>query len=73
MLPNLDKMSSQLFEKLKIKFPLWNPYTDLIMIYGKFDVLEYYKEESSVPGPRRVIPFTNENGDSIYQYACSLN
>lgn len=72
ILPNLDKMPSQLFEKLRIKFPLWNPYTDLISIYIKVHGVLYFKEVGSDPGPKRVIPFTNEHGDSIFQYACRL-
>lgn len=78
MLPNLDKMSSQVFEKLKNKFPLWNPYTDIIKVMSENEqyiefLIEFYKEGRISPGPKRVIPFTNENGDSIFQYACTLN
>lgn len=76
-LPNLDKMSSQQYEKLWNKFPLWNPYTDLMCdrtyCTDKVHAMIWFKEESSDPGPKRVIPFTNENGDSIFQYACRLN
>lgn len=77
VLPNLDRMSDHLLEKMKNLFPDYNPYTDMVNLHHpekevKLLNVLYYKEGSSTPGIKKVIPFTNEDGDSIYEYACIL-
>lgn len=69
---DMSKISTVLLQKFLIKVPLYNPYTDLMMVYpGYIGVLYYKKTTTTVPDTRRVIPFTNENGDSVFQYACT--
>lgn len=72
VLLNLDRISDALLVKLMKIFPDYNPYTDLVCISGSAYVA-YYKIESTAPGIRRVVPFTNEAGDSVFQYACILD
>lgn len=71
VLLNLDKISDALLLKLMRISPDYNPYTDLVCVSNNAFVA-YYKKESAAPGIRRVIPFTNEVGDSVFQYACVL-
>lgn len=73
MVPDLDRMSEEIWEKMKFCFPDYIPYTDLIdWPVGWWTYAMYYKEGKVAAGAKRVIPFTNENGNSVYQYACVL-
>lgn len=76
-LPDLDKMPDGLLEKLKRTFPDYNPFTDMIEICDShLDPPEtnpsvfYFKPGEITTGIKKVIPFSNEHGDSVYQYAC---
>lgn len=74
MLADADRMSDVICEKMSICYPEYNPYTDLLDFYDEslYDVVIFYKEKRVSAGPKRIIPFTNENGNSVYQYACVL-
>lgn len=74
VLPNLDRMSDHLLEKMKNIFPDYNPYTDIVALWRSPSQpsVRYYKVGSTISGIKKVIPFTNEAGDSVYQYACIL-
>lgn len=72
VLPNLDQVSNALLRKMMGVFPDYDPYADMVSLArspGQPNVL-YFKEESVAPGEKRVIPFTNESGNSVFQYVC---
>ncbi|KAG4079606.1 hypothetical protein HA402_001794 [Bradysia odoriphaga] len=74
VLPDADRLSDTLLAKMWRIFPDYNPLTDMVALWpspSNASVL-YYKEGSIDPGPKRKIPFTNEAGDSVFQYACAL-
>lgn len=73
IIPDVDRMPDELWEKIKLCFPYYNPYTDLFDFrYYWMYAVWYYKEQKVSAGAKRIIPFTNENGNSVYQYACVL-
>lgn len=75
---DMDKISEGLLDKLTRALPHYNPMTDVITMYnggGGSDynaVVMYLKRGSSELDVTTVIPFTNEAGDSVYQYACIM-
>lgn len=76
LLLDVDKLPEEIFHKIIKRFPKYNPYTDIVSIrpwewYSDMQV-RYYKIARFEDTYRKIIPFTNENGDSIYQYACTL-
>lgn len=75
-LPDIERMSDELWERMKFCYPDYSPYTDLLNFYLFYDSSDlgalYYKQWHVAAGPKRIIPFTNENGNSVYQYACVL-
>lgn len=74
VLPDLDKIPDRLLEKMKSIFPDYNPYTDFVALWKSPSQpsVTYFKESSITAGTKNVIPFTNEAGDSVFQYACVL-
>ncbi|XP_037039404.1 uncharacterized protein LOC119076639 [Bradysia coprophila] len=74
VLPNLDRISDALLEKMQNAFPDYNPYTDIIALWQRpsYPSARFYKVGSVSKGPKKVIPFTNEAGNSVFQYACIL-
>lgn len=62
--------SESLLYKIKKAFPDYNPYTDLIKPHINSTRVIYFKEDFVAPGYKKIIPFSNENGDSIFMHAC---
>lgn len=72
---NLDKMSDSFVIKMKRQFPYFNPYTDLIETYKPLNrlVVFYFKYGPIIAnGIEKVIPFTDENGESVNKLVCVL-
>lgn len=75
ILPDMDKMSDNILRKWKKVCPDYNPYTDIIEMWRRPSQpsVAYYKLGSTGEGYTNIIPFTNENGNRVYQYACILS
>lgn len=72
---DMDKISDALLFKLKTIFPYFDPYRDLLSATEITDnhcyVHVYYFYQSSVTrGYQKLIPFTNEDGNSVFQHSC---
>lgn len=71
------RMSKRMVEKLSNIFPKMDPYTDTISILNEkpSEILVkvmYYRVDRKVLYRTITVPFSNENGDAVYQYACIL-
>lgn len=67
------KISDRMQDKLKQTFPYYNPYSDTISILYETPLVvkvTYYQKASTERDRRIIVPFTNEDGDSIFQFAC---
>lgn len=67
---DINKISNCLYQKIMKLVPLYDVYTDVILINrNDFTVLYEAKDFTEVTSQIK-IPFTNENGDSEFEYAC---
>lgn len=74
---DLDKITDSLLSKLMLGLPLYNPMTDVITMYPDYPnknkyraVVLYLKKGTFAHDFKKIIPFTNKAGNSVYQYAC---
>lgn len=68
-----NKISDRLFEKILKVIPEFNPYTDMVSVnYPHCISVNFLKKSTTVREFRSIIPFTNEGGDSVFEYACML-
>lgn len=74
VLPDLDSIPDQLLQKMKSIFPDYNPYTDIVALWRRpyQSFVTFFKESGDTAGNKKVIPFTDEVGNSVFQYACVL-
>ncbi|KAJ2940331.1 hypothetical protein O0L34_g5 [Tuta absoluta] len=68
------KISDRLFAKIMKEFPLYNVYTDMISWNRPYGITVYYMKKTKTEHEyTKIIPFTTEGGDSVFQYACLLS
>ena len=67
-----NKISDRLFQKMMKTIPLFNPYTDMVLVNFDTIMVRYFKKTEFIQEYRKIIPFTTEGGDSVFQYGCML-
>lgn len=72
MIVDMDKIPEYLLHKLKKLVPDYNPYTDLIYSGSTALVFYFFGKPFLHDGYDKVVPFTNEQGNAVFQYACIL-
>lgn len=74
---DMARISKRMDKKLRQIFPDIDPYSDTISILNEnpSEILVkvmYYRVDRKVWYRTITVPFSNENGDAVYQYACIL-
>ncbi|CCU56361.1 unknown similar to XecnGV orf72 [Mythimna separata entomopoxvirus 'L'] len=74
---DMDKISEGLLTKLSLGLPKYNPFIDPITMHKVGNVYQavviYVRHAKTAFDLKKIIPFTNKAGNSVYQYACLLN